>query len=302
MQSFVCALLLATAIPLAAQPVAAIRNKIAAGDLYSAESLLEVHRATNGEDGAYLQGLGWLARGALMNGHPKEAALYAAEARRMALDVIGKQGFANAADATGALGTALEVEAQLLNQQGKRRQATNLLEDQLRLHATAPPAFRARIYKRLNLFTLEGRVAPPVKSEHVQGPSFPALDTLRGKPIVLFFWAEWCGDCRAQSVALSAAVKEFAPLGVEFLSVTRFYKEGGEAELARVRKQWIEQYAGLEDVPVAISSQAMERYGISSTPTFVMVDTNGKVARYLPYRLTSERLRDEIQRAMRAGR
>ena len=34
----------------------------------------------------------------------------------------------------------------------------------------------------------------------------------------------------------------------------------------------------------------MERYGVSSTPTFILLDKNGKVAQYLPYRLTEAAL------------
>src|SRR5713226_3462061 len=59
-------------------PVNGIRNKISAGDLLSAESILEVHRAKNGEDGAWLTGLSWLARGALLVGDLEKAKRYAA--------------------------------------------------------------------------------------------------------------------------------------------------------------------------------------------------------------------------------
>src|ERR1041385_2305452 len=50
-------------------PVSGMRNKIAAGDLLSAESILEVHRAKNGEDSTWLLGLSWLPpRAALLVG------------------------------------------------------------------------------------------------------------------------------------------------------------------------------------------------------------------------------------------
>ena len=47
-------------------PLTGIRNKLSAGDLLSAESILEVWRVQHGEDGQYLVGLSWLARGALL--------------------------------------------------------------------------------------------------------------------------------------------------------------------------------------------------------------------------------------------
>src|SRR5688572_24165809 len=51
--------------PPAPSPVSSIRNKLSAADLLSAESILDVHREQHGEDGPWLAGLGWLARGAL---------------------------------------------------------------------------------------------------------------------------------------------------------------------------------------------------------------------------------------------
>src|SRR5439155_1723573 len=61
-----------------------IRLKISAGDLPSAESILEYHRAEKGEDGDYLLGLAWVARGAALMGDWKAATSYAAAAREAA--------------------------------------------------------------------------------------------------------------------------------------------------------------------------------------------------------------------------
>ena len=60
-------------------PLTGIRNKLSAGDLLSAESILEVWRAQHGEDSLYLVGLSWLARGALLMDDLGKAKRYAAE-------------------------------------------------------------------------------------------------------------------------------------------------------------------------------------------------------------------------------
>jgi len=39
----------------------------------------------------------------------------------------------------------------------------------------------------------------------------------------------------------------------------------------------------------------MERYGVSSTPTFILLDKNGKVTQYLPYRLTEAALENLVR-------
>ncbi|MBM3797508.1 MAG: hypothetical protein FJW31_26435, partial [Acidobacteria bacterium] len=53
---------------LSAQPTAPIRNKLSAGDSLSAESILEVHEREKGQDAAYLDGLAWVLRGAVLLG------------------------------------------------------------------------------------------------------------------------------------------------------------------------------------------------------------------------------------------
>ena len=60
-----------------ADDVRMIRFKISAGDLPSAESILEVHRAEKGEDAEYLLGLAWVARGAALTGDWKAASRHA---------------------------------------------------------------------------------------------------------------------------------------------------------------------------------------------------------------------------------
>jgi thioredoxin-related protein len=50
---------------------------------------------------------------------------------------------------------------------------------------------------------------------------------------------------------------------------------------------------------VPISNDAMLRYGVSATPTFVFIDRGGNVRAYLPYRMTEERLAQAIESLLR---
>lgn len=277
-----------------------IRMKISAGDLPSAESILEVHRAEKGEDGEYLLGLAWLARGAALMEDWPAASRYAKAARELAVARLGTPpDWENAAGAQYALGTAIEVEAQALAAAGKKAEALRFLDESARAQAKAPYNLQARIQKRRNQIELVGQKAPAIRAEVHVGPEFAGLEALRGKPVVLFFWWEACGDCKAQAAAFKRTVEKYAPKGVAFVAPTRFYDENRAEEKTKIEKAWSDLYGLVASVPAPISDEAMRRYGVSATPTFAFVDRNGVVRQYLPYRMTEERMSEAIEALLR---
>jgi len=277
-----------------------IRLKISAGDLPSAESILEYHRAEKGEDGDYLLGLAWVARGAALMGDWKAASSYAESAREIAESKLKSPAdYESSHEAAYALGTAIEVYAQALAAAGKKTEAIRYLEASSRAQEKAPFNLRARIWKRRNMIELEGKPAPAVRAEDHVGAEVPSLESLRGNPVVLFFWWEACGDCKTQARVFRRTVEKYAPKGVAFVAPTRFYSADRSEEKQKIEKSWKEVYALPDSVSAPISDEAMLRYGVSATPTFVFIDRKGTVVRYSPTRMTEARLSSAIEELMR---
>jgi thiol-disulfide isomerase/thioredoxin len=281
-----------------------IRLKISAGDLWSAESILEMHKADHGEDGDYVLGAAWVARGAALLGDWKAASAWAKAARRLAeARLKSPADYEKESEAVYALGASIEVEAQVLAATGRKAEAIRFLEasEKAQEAAQAPYNLRARIWKRRNMLELAGMPAPPIRAGDQLGAEAPSLESLRGKPVVLYFWWEACGDCKMQAAALRQAVHRYADKGVVFLAPTRFYGKPEERaeEKAKIEKTWSELYELSGTVPVPISDSAMVRYGVSATPTFVFVDRKGLVRRYAPTRMSADRLSAEIEALLR---
>jgi thiol-disulfide isomerase/thioredoxin len=175
------------------------------------------------------------------------------------------------------------------------------LDDSSRAQEKAPFNLRARIWKRRNQIDLTGQKAPAIRAEDHLGREVPPLESLQGKPVVLFFWWEACGDCKMQAAAFRRTVEKYSPKGVVFIAPTRFYGPASDRaeERTKIEKAWKEVYALPDSVTVPIGDEAMLRYGVSATPTFAFVDRRGVVTLYSPTRMTEVRLSAAIDDLLR---
>jgi thiol-disulfide isomerase/thioredoxin len=122
--------------------------------------------------------------------------------------------------------------------------------------------------------------------------------------VLLFFWAHWCADCKAEVPIIARLRQEFAPAGLVVIGPTQFYgyaAQGNDVTPARERA-YIESvrqryYASLLDMPVPLSQQNFNTYGASTTPTLVILNRSGQVAMYHPGAMPYEELRAAVQKA-----
>ena len=286
-----CLLALLFSASLQATIVGDVRLALAENHLSDAEAALQRYHAANGITSEYLEALSWLGRAALSAKQYDKALANAGEIRNQVIVLLKKRPLDADKNLPIALGASIEVTAQTLTAQGQRDQAVDLLRKELAAYKNT--SIRARLQKNLNLLTLEGKPAPALEAKEHLGPAVPSLSQLKGKPVILFFWAHWCPDCKQEAPLLARLQQEMASKGLTIIGPTQRYgyiANGTDAKPAEelryieeVRRQF---YGMLSAMPVPVSEETFKNYGASTTPTFVFIDAKGTVRLYHPGAMT----------------
>src|SRR5262245_10966598 len=282
----------------APQPVtllSEVRAAIAAHDLARAGALVSRHRADKGNTPEVLEAQSWLARGAQSEGQPDRAEAIAADVHKQAVAKLAGRPVDSDAQLAAAISNAIEVQAQVAAARGERSESIAFLDRELSTYRNT--SLSKRIQKNINLLTLEGHPAPALETSEWVGAARTTLGDVKGKVVVLFFWAHWCPDCKIQGLILAKLRERYQSKGLAIVAPTQRYgyvARGAAAppdeELRYIVKIRDEFYPFLADLPVPLSVANHQRYGVSSTPTVVILDRQGMVRVYHPGRMTEPEL------------
>jgi thiol-disulfide isomerase/thioredoxin len=297
--------LLAAVMANAQQPpiITNVRAAIAKQDFGEAERLVAAHRAANGVTPPMLEALSWISRGALAAKQGPKAEALAQQAYDLGVAALKGRTLDAEPHLPVAIGAAIEVLAKAAAERGARADAVSFLQRELATFANT--SIHTRIQKNLNLLSLEGTPAPELDlSEHIGKPP-PTLASLKGKVTLLFFWAHWCSDCKAQGPVVASLMAKYASQGLVVVAPTQRYGyvAGGKTAGAADETRYIAEvqrtsYPGLAQVAVPVSDRNHKRYGVSTTPTLVLVDRKGIVRLYNPGQMSEQALDPLVKRLL----
>jgi len=137
-----------------------------------------------------------------------------------------------------------------------------------------PLAFLLFLGVRLwNTNTSEQRAAgeaPPFSFTTFEGETI-ALADLRGKGVVLNFWASWCDPCREEAVMLEQTWQQEAGNDIVFIGLDYLDQEPAA-------KAYLEEYQVSYPNGPDLQSKAARSYGIKGVPETFFITPDGKIA------------------------
>lgn len=156
--------------------------------------------------------------------------------------------------------------------------------------------------RKANMEGIEiGSMAPEIELPTAEGDIFK-LSELKGKVVLINFWASWCKPCRKKAPELVEIYKEYkndtfenGESGFEILSVS--LDRNAKTWKSSIQKDSIGEFVNVGDMR-GWKCSAAKTYNIKSIPSSVLLDGNGKI---IALNLSPQQLEKKLKHLKKGG-
>jgi thiol-disulfide isomerase/thioredoxin len=189
---------------------------------------------------------------------------------------------------------------------GRRNESLKTIDDAMKVVSESSPGFR-RLKAAKAQVEMLGGMPPAIPVERVIG-QFKDLDSLKGKVVIVSFFAHWCGSCMQSYPDVVKLYSDLHGKGLEIVGVTAYYgfykNEGYEKrDMAKdIEFGHLGEFAKEHGItwPIVYTEKSnYTPYGVVSIPHFVVINKKGQVVKikvdysesgFKEFRKTIERL------------
>jgi thiol-disulfide isomerase/thioredoxin len=170
--------------------------------------------------------------------------------------------------------------AKVLYKMGRQDEAVRILKG-LQTRFSADKRASEDIRQNLNQLSTSNKPAPEIAFDRQIG-GFTGLSKLKGKVVILDFFAHWCGPCIRAFPMVRELYTDLKPKGLEVVGITSYYGYYGAQQGLDKAQEFEKMKSFVKEKemtwPVAFTDgSANEAYGVSAIPHMVVVDRKGVV-------------------------
>lgn len=136
-----------------------------------------------------------------------------------------------------------------------------------------------------------GSVAPTFTLPRLEGSGKVSLASLRGRPVVLNFWASWCIPCKSEAAVLERDWQRYRSRGVVFLGVDN-------KDLASDARTFVAAHGLTFPMLQDGSGSVTSTYGISQVPETYILDRQGRIVAHIAGPITGSEFSSEFRSAL----
>jgi thiol-disulfide isomerase/thioredoxin len=182
---------------------------------------------------------------------------------------------------------ATEKLADVLVDSKRKADAVKLVEGAL-LYAKASIGQESQRYvlqslqRKQKQLRLQGELAPELTISKWIEQAPLKISALRGRVVLLDFWATWCGPCLRAFPHLTDWHERYKDRGLVVLGITKYYGHGNGREMTPAEElgfleRFKKQYNLTYGVAVTETDNNHRSYGVTAIPTAVLIDRRGVI-------------------------